>query len=299
MDPYRTLSIALLLTSLALAGCKLPGGNGPVPPELLTSRHYSQEGVAAMERADWSQAEGMLAKAVKACPNDAEARRHYAEALWHRGAREAAVAQMEQAVRIAGDDAGLHVRLAQMRLELGAVGPAHAEVELALNLDPKMPLAWATRGQVMRASGNLHEALADYHRALGYAPEDRQTLLEIAELHRLLDEPSRAIVSLQALADTYTPGEEPQQVFYLLGLAQSAMGRNDDAVESFSTALLRGQPNPELLAQLGESQRRAGRLDEAAAAAHEALALDPQNRPGLDLLSRIDTARRGGATTMR
>lgn len=278
-------------TSLALAvlaGCRLPGREGPVPQALLTSRHYAQQGVSAMERSEWGPAEKMLAKAVEACPADAEARRNYAEALWHRGAKRDAVVQLELAARAAQDDAGLHVRLAQMRLELGQIGAAHAEVEQALQLEPKSADAWATRGNVMQASGNARQALADYHRALGIATEDRKLLLQIAELHRSLGEPQRSLVALQSLADTYPTGEEPQQVLYLTGLAYSALDRNDDAVDAFSAAILRGGPNAELLAQLGESQRRLGHFVEAAAAAREALALAPDHRPSLDLLSRIE-----------
>ena len=91
----------------------------------------------------------------------------------------------------------------------------------------------------MRAAGQPREALADYLRALSYAPNDRAILREIAELHRQLNQPERALQTLQTLADTYPPGEEPGQVLYLMGLAYVALGRYDDGVESLSAAVTR------------------------------------------------------------
>ena len=35
----------------------------------------------------------------------------------------------------------------------------------------------------MRAAGDTRQALADYHRALGYAPRNQQALLEVADFN--------------------------------------------------------------------------------------------------------------------
>jgi tetratricopeptide (TPR) repeat protein len=143
----------------------------------------------------------------------------------------------------------------------------------------------------MRASGQQRQALADYLRALGYAPGDNKILLEVAELYRQLDQPERALQTLQVLADSYAPGEEPQQVLYLTGLAYTALGRHGDAVDSFSAALLRDKPTPEILYRLGEAELLAGRIDEAANVAQQALVLDPQHKPSRELQNRIELAR--------
>ncbi len=81
------------------------------------------------------------------------------------------------------------------------------------------------RGQVAAVAGNPRQALADYHRALGYAPGDRQIELLLAESYRQLNQPERALAALQSLAEGYSPGEQPQQLLYLQGLAQRACGR--------------------------------------------------------------------------
>jgi len=243
-----------------------------------------------MEGKRWQEAEALLAKAVRACPSDPDARRQYAQALWHRGARHDAVAQLEEAGQLTGEDATLHVLIAEMRLAMGEIPSARQSAQRALSLDPKLSSAWATRGRVMRAAGESQQALADYHRALALAPDDRTLPLEIAELYRQLNQPQRALATLDRLADTYPPGGEPQQVLFLQGLAYAALGRYEDAVASFSTASVRDRPTPEILYRLGEAELLAGYPAEAAAAAQEAIGLDPGHRPSHELLGRIRLA---------
>ena len=82
-----------------------------------------------------------------------------------------------------------------------------------------------------------------------------------------MGQPQRALNMLQGLVDTYTPGEEPQQVLYLEGLAYRALGRYDEAIETLSLACHRGPGSPELYYQLARSQFKAGNLVAAADAA--------------------------------
>jgi len=288
MQTYGFLEIGAVVLALFLPGCRLPNREGPVPKQLATCRRLSQLGVAAIERGKWDEAEKLLARAIETCPADPEARRHYAEALWRRGARREAVSQLEEAARLADGDAALHVRIADMRLAMGQMEPARRQAEQALDLDPKLSAAWGIRGRVMQTAGNTQQALADCHRALAYAPNDRATLLEIAELYRELDRPQRALAVLHNLADSYAPGEEPQQVLYLTGLAYMALERYDDAAESFSTAVVRGTPKPEIFYRLATAEFFAGRPTKAATAAQRALALDPQHPASHELLNRLE-----------
>ncbi len=270
----------------------MPGRDGPVSKDLAECRNLSRQGVTAMERGQQQQAESLLAKAVKACPSDPEARRNYAETLWIHGSQAEAIAQMEAVAHAGCDDAAFWTRLAEMYLAAGHADAAGQSVQQALDLDPKFASAWAVRGRAMRASGQPRQALADYLRALGYDPGDRKILIEVAELYRQLDQPERALQTLQVLADSYAPGEEPQQVLYLTGLAYSALGRPGDAVDCFSAALIRDKPTPEILFHLAEAELLAGNQDQALAAAEQALSLDPKHQPSRDLLNRIELARR-------
>jgi tetratricopeptide (TPR) repeat protein len=287
-------TIWLVWLAVLLGGCRLPGHNVPISQPLATCRQLTRQGVTAMERGQPQQAEELLAKAVKSCPTDSEARRYYAEALWQRGARQDAITQLKEAGRQAGEDAALEARLAEMHLAMGNVELARQSAEHAIDLNPKLAAAWAMRGRVMRVTGQPQQSLIDWHRALDYAPDDRSVLTDLAELHRQLNQPQRALQTLQSLADTYPPGEEPQQVLYLVGMAYMALDRYQDAVENLSAAAVRDKPSPELLYCLGEAQLSCGRPAEAASAAQYALALQPNHRPSQELLGRIELAARQG-----
>ena len=231
--PYVRLACFALV--LLLGGCRLPGWEGPVSRSLADCRRLSQQGMAALDRGEQEKAKTLLAQAVNACPVDAEARRRYAEALWRRGAQKEAIAQLEAAGRVTPDNAALWTRMAEMQLAANQVASAGQTAERALDLDSKLPGAWAVRAGVRRAAGKPQEALADYLRALGYTPNDRAMLREVAELYRQLNQPERALQTLQNLTETYSPGEEPADCLYLTGLAYVALG----AVTTASRVLLR------------------------------------------------------------
>ncbi len=81
----RSCAAALAMVTMLAGGCRIPGLGGPVSDSLANSRQLSQQGIAALDRGQQSEAERLLAKAVAACPTNAEARRDYAESLWQRG----------------------------------------------------------------------------------------------------------------------------------------------------------------------------------------------------------------------
>ena len=145
----------------------------------------------------------------------------------------------------------------------------------------------------------LKPALADYQRALGYQPDDRQVLLAVAEIYRQLNEPERALVSLHSLVDSYPPGEEPQQLLYLEGLALVALGRYDDAVARYTLAGERGGPTAEILYRLAEAESLAGRGVNAHIAAKQALVLDPNHLAAKALVSRLEIAQLPAAPLKR
>jgi len=274
-------------------GCRLAGRDGPVSQSLIACRQLSREGMAALEQGQHQRAEQLLAKAVKTCPADIEARRRYAEVLWLRGAQAEAIVQIQQAVQYSADDPALWVRLAEMQLAAGRVELARQSAEKAIDLNPRSAPAWAVRGQVMAATGQLRQALADAHRALGYAPEDKAILLQIAKLYRQLNEPHRALQTLQTLADNYPPGQEPAEVLELTGEAQLALGRAEEAAQTLAAALSRGKASAELWCRMAEALWLCGLGPEAFSAAQQALAIQPDHPAAKALLQRLEIARQG------
>ena len=291
--------VLLVLVTVCSQGCVIPGIEGPVSRSLTASRQLSLRGVAAMEQGRDAEAQTLLAKAVKACPEDTEARRHYAESLWRCGRRDEAKVQLSAAAEALDEDPSLRVRVAQMHLETGQAQLALQNAEAAIDLNPKLADGWAVRGDVMLSAGQFEESLADYHRALGYAPNDRKILLQIARLYHQTNRPDRELATLQSLADSYSPGEEPQHVLRRLGAAMVAMGRYDDGIQTLTTALDRGNPTPEILYNLSEAEMSVGNLDRATLAAREALSLQPNHQPSRQILDRLETATHPAAPLQR
>ncbi len=283
---YRRTLLVLCCVA-ASGGCRSLSREGPVPRSVANCRQFSQQGINAMERGDWPCAESLLTQALKLCPTDSDARRNYAETLWHRGAKEAAVEQMEQARKVAIEDASLAVRCGEMYLAMDQVERARQAAEQALDLDPKFALAWALRGRVLERRGQPQQALADYQRALGFAPNNTEVMVRIAETYHNLGMPTRSLAALQNVIDTYPPGSEPANLLYLQGLALTALGRYNDAVESLAAASHREAPTAELLCRLAEAHLLAGRPNDARTEINQALLLEPQHQASLALARRM------------
>jgi tetratricopeptide (TPR) repeat protein len=290
--------VAMGLCALA-GGCRSLANRGPVSQSVVDCRQLTQQGINAMERGDWKRAESLLARAVQTSAKDVEARRSYAETLWRRGATQDALVQLEEARRLAVEDPNLAVRTGELHLALGQTSMASRMADEALRLDPRLASAWALRGRVATANRQYRTALADYQRSLGYAPEDKEVALLVAETYRQLNEPQRALLALQALADRYPQGEEPQQILFLQGLAMSALGRHDDAAHSLSLAAHRERPTADILCRLAEAELAAGRYAVAQQTLQHALALDPQYAPTRALAARMAIAQRSEQPLVR
>ena len=276
-------------------GCAL-GKQKIVPDSIAKCRELSRDGIAAMERSDWKNACDLLEEAVDTSQTDIDARRHLAEALWRTGAKREAVVQLEAAVQLDPRHAPTVVRAGEMLLGIGAVDRAMQRAEEAVALDPALATAWALRGRVFRRQGNEHRALADMQQALRYAPHMTGVLLEVAEVQYALERPQRSLTTLHHLLDIYPPGEEPQQVLWLEGLAYGALGRHTDAVGSLYAASGRGAPRVDLLYQLAVAEKAAGQPAAAANTVRQALALDANHKSSHVLLAQLQGAGLSGQT---
>ena len=289
-------------------GCIWPSRQGAAPKTLVECRELTSRAANAMQRNDYAGAESFLAQAVETYAFDPETRRQYAEALWRRGARREALAEIDAALELAGRDATLLARRAGWKLEEGDDAGALADTDLALQVDSQSAGVWLLRGRISRQKNDLPQALADYHRALAIEPAHREALLEKAGVHWLLaagdslaaaDQQRRALSALHALLETYAQGQEPPHVLHLAGQTYAALARHDEAAKMFTLVAQRARPDPELLYQLAESQLRSGRPVEALTHARQALAMAPEHARCRELVSRIDIAMRPRASLPR
>jgi tetratricopeptide (TPR) repeat protein len=248
--------VAMLIVTCG-PGCRLVQRRGPVAPEVAEARRLCNEGLSAADRSDLVRAEGLLERAVESCPVDVDARRHYAEVLWKRGERMEAVAQISEALKLSPGDAGLCVEGGRMYLDMGLFDDAERLAREAVRVAPGSAAAWHLRGQVSLARGQPEPALADLHRALALDANDRDVLLDTAEAYRRLNRPQRALSTLAILGETYGPNQTPAHVLMLEALAQEALGRPADAIDSYTMAIARGDAPPDAAARLATLQQEA------------------------------------------
>jgi tetratricopeptide (TPR) repeat protein len=228
-----------------------------VPQEVAEARRLSNEGLSAADQKDLGRAEVLLNRAVKSCPTDIEARRHYADVLWKRGERVEAVTQIAEALRLSPGETDLCITGGRMYLELGLLDDADQLANSAVQGSPSSAEAWHLHGEVALARGRAEEALADFHRSLAITPDDCDVLLQTAEVYRRLGRPQRSLSTLAVLSESYDPQQTPGAVLALEGLAQEALGRREDALESYRLAIVRGGAPPDTAQRLAALEQAA------------------------------------------
>ena len=287
MRPTSLISAVIILI-VCISGCAALR-RGPVPEDVATCRDLTQQGVAAMEMGNWPEAERLLQSAIEASPVDAATRHYLAEVLWHRGVTEAALVQMEEAVRLDETDPTLVVRLGEMRLGTGATEMALERADQAIALNPKLAPAWALRGRAYWRMNQTDRALADLQWSLQFAPDTSDVLMDVAAIYRQRGQHDRCLTTLQHLLDTYPPGQGTQLAYWMEGLTLADLGRPQQAVESLRIANQQGAANADILYYLAQAQLAAGRPAAAATAAQQALAVSPPHTPSRQLLAELAT----------
>jgi tetratricopeptide (TPR) repeat protein len=106
-----------------------------------------------------------------------------------------------------------HLQLAAAHVELGDLAAAEAEIELAMQVDRSEP-TFTARGALRLLRGNLPEALADLERALELDPKSMRARRHRATYFEKLGDPALAIAELEhALVEN--PFAEPERTRWL------------------------------------------------------------------------------------
>jgi tetratricopeptide (TPR) repeat protein len=245
--PWRV--VGLLALACLLSGCRLVPRRNPAPG-LADARRLSNEGLSAIDRQDLERAEALLARAVKACPVDVDARRHYADLLWRRGERMQAVSQITAALELSPEDPGLCVTGGRMYLQMGLLSDAERLAAEAVRLAPRSADAWHLQGQLAMARGQFAAAVEDFHRGLSLAPDNPGLLEDTAEAYLRLDRPRRALATLAILGESRGTGPLPTRVLLMEAAAQESIGRVDDAIDGYRQVLARDDAPPAAAARL-------------------------------------------------
>jgi tetratricopeptide (TPR) repeat protein len=203
---------------------------------------------------------------------------------------------IKSAIATDGKQAAYHNSLGVVLLALSAAADAEACFRRALTLDPLYPEAHNNLGNALQQEGRLDEAIAAYDDALETRPDYAEAWCNRGRTLQLADQPHAAAESLRhALA---LRPDWAKAVRYL-GDAEAQIGRRGEAETRYRRALALEPDDAETHGALAALLERANRLDEALAAADEALRRDPRNVRAAVTAARAERRLRRPADALR
>jgi tetratricopeptide (TPR) repeat protein len=268
-DMFRLVTLGIVLT-LAV-GCQFNRQFAPISPTHIRSNEFSRQGIVALEQGDLAEAERQLENAVRWNKNDSNHRLHLAEVLWRREKHQEALQQLDEAVRRGGQyNASLHISFAEKLLEIREFAIAKHHADIAVRLAPQDHRSWALRGRAKymlathragptghtlseRTLAMLHEARADYLRAVSLAPNDSALLVKLATVQMRCGQPEQALATWLTIQNLYPQGSEPQEVLVGKTTTLAMLRRFDEAETTLAAIRQRGLATPELEWRLQET----------------------------------------------
>ncbi|HET7085177.1 MAG TPA: tetratricopeptide repeat protein [Rhizomicrobium sp.] len=188
------------------------------------------------------------------------------------GRLQEALADMEQALEIQPRDAEALLNHANVLKLLNRPLEALAQYEQALAERPGWPQAENNRGTVLQALGRHEEALAAYDRALAAAPRYPEALNNRGSVLQDLKRPAEAI---QVYDQALRLAPNFAAAFNNRGSALLELKRFADALHCFDRALALKPNDAEVIGNRGNALQGLLRYDEALKAYDQALALKP------------------------
>lgn len=247
------LSLCGISPSLAQApedpAPRAPLETPPPPPEALGDER-SPSPQQALEHTDTTMALGKARGAVRLAPDDAGHRLTLAQALYRIGDLDAAMEECRAAIKLQPNEANAHVQLGTILIAKQDWRAAASVLQEAVRLDPALADAHYSLGSVHYSLGHLQAAVQSYRQALilqPYFPDARYRLALVLKLSKHEQEAAR-------LMEEAAMGGVPQAQFFLGNAYKSGQGVERDlgkAVLWWAKAAEYGyQPSAELLSKL-------------------------------------------------
>lgn len=209
------------------------------------------------------------------------------EADLSRGEPKAAIADLDDAIRMAPDQAVYYVARARAYAADRQPDAALTDLDKSLSLDPKNVDALLLRAEFRFAHKDRAGAMADVTAASAFAPAGSAQARSIARLYVQLDQPAAALpildVWIRLHADDAMLGSALNERCWARGLTNQML---EDALSDCRKAIKRDGENPAYLDSLGLVQLRLGHYPESLKAYTQAVAQRPHSawsRYGLGL----------------
>jgi tetratricopeptide (TPR) repeat protein len=188
----------------------------------------------AIQNQQWQKAERALRKVLKQQPANVGALRQLASALGRQHQHAKAVDVCRKALQLEGDDAALHMQLAESHYELGAFNDAISTAGISIELAPTDALLRRRRANLRLKLGDPHGSCDDLQAAHEHHPDDLHTLAALVDGYiargviPMDDAPARLLVERQ-------PYEAKNHA--RLGTTLRLNGAMDEALAAYDTAL--------------------------------------------------------------
>lgn len=204
-----------------------------------------------------------------------------------RGEAAAAVSDLDQAIRLAPEQAGYYLARAGAHEANKQPDAALADLDKAVNLDPRHVDALLMRARLRLSRKDRAGAIADVTAASAVVPAGSAQARAVAGVYIQLDQPAAALPLLDDWIrlhrdDALLPSALNERC-WARGLANQML---DDALKDCRKALRRDSQNPAYLDSLGLVELRLGHYPESIKAYEQAVAQRPQSassRYGLGL----------------
>ncbi|MGH8156763.1 MAG: aspartyl protease family protein [Rhodanobacter sp.] len=222
-----------------------------------------------------------------AAPKTADDYALLGQAHLSRGEPHAAVADLDEAIRMAPDQAAYYLARARARVADKQPDAALADLDKSLSLDPKNVDALLLRAELRFAHKDRTGAATDVTAASALAPAGSAQARSIAGLYIQLDQPVAALPMLDDWIRLHINdamlGSALNERCWARGLSNQLL---DDALKDCRKAIRRDGENPAYLDSLGLVQLRLGHYAESIKAYEQAVTQMPRNawsRYGLGL----------------
>ena len=167
-------------------------------------------------------------------------------------------------------DADRH--LAETYYAGGQLEQALASCHRSLKLNPSLPQAYKTLGNVLQAQGKIESAARAYLKAIALAPEFAEARANLGNLYGQQGKLSQAI-SHYRVALELEP-DSSADILHPFGVLLKQQGQLDEAIALFQKALKK-LPNPSTYYSLGDTLALQGKHQEALICFQKTVQLDP------------------------
>ncbi|NEU74175.1 tetratricopeptide repeat protein [Hassallia byssoidea VB512170] len=278
----RCLKIVALFLSLSLAAT-------PLVAVAQSVEQLFQQGNAAQEAGNYTQAENIWRRIIQQYPNNANAYYNLGKALYYQKKLEQAIAALRKAIQLNPNYAYAYNGLGNTLSEQKKLDSAIAAYRKAIQLNPNYAKAYYNLGVALSDQNKLDSAIAAYRKAL-QLPED--TSITFASAHTLaynglgnaLSDQKKLDSAIAAYRKAIQLNPNYAGAYYNLGTALSQQKKLDSAIAAYRKALQLPENNSGSPASvhtlahngLGLVLEQQGKLEEAIQEYQQAIKLDPK-----------------------